>query len=153
MHLSICSFILFTLPFFSVLWMFLTAQTNQPRAIINAILSVYNASIYVLATLNTSFLRLSRSFMHMRKLRLREFKVHGHSQTINIWHMRDLKPGLFNSKAYAFSIQIGYFLRIYFPLFPAIATFLSLNLSLEIKSKLVFILWEFNPETVSLFHR
>lgn len=41
-HLSICSFILFTLPFFSVLWMFHTAQTNQPRAIINAILSVYN---------------------------------------------------------------------------------------------------------------
>lgn len=44
-HLSICSFILFTLPFFSVLWMFLTAQTNQPRAIINAILSVYNVSL------------------------------------------------------------------------------------------------------------
>lgn len=84
-------------------------------------------SYSVPTTSHTSSLMLPRSFMHMRKLKLTEFKVLAHSCTVNKWNTRDLKPGLFNSEAHAPSINLGHFLRIQFSFFPAIATFYSLS--------------------------
>lgn len=93
----------------------------------------------------------------MRKLRLREFKELAHSWTINMWHMRDLKPGLFNAKAHVFSVKTGYLLKIQFILFPAIAAFLSMSLSLGLyirdKIKIGLYLIRLYPETVSLVHK
>lgn len=101
-------------------------------------------SYSVPATSNTSSLILPRKVMLMRKRRLRKFKVLAHSWTINIRHVKGLKPGLFIAKAHAFSIKIGHSLRIQFILFPVIAIFLPMSLNLEfyirIKSHLVVII-------------
>lgn len=74
---------------------------------------------------------LPRNIMHVRKLRLRELKVFAHSWTNTIYDMRDSNPGLLHSKAHAFSIKIGLYLRIQFSLFSAMATLWSMRLSVE----------------------